>query len=97
MSEMFIQALRNLKTKYHIYYIVKKRTVTMADIEETLVSVDKRYIYISKFRQYLTVFHMFTVGDEANINSIVHFVPYTFQYLTDDTSDEMSDPLSLTW
>ena len=37
---------------------------------------------------------MTTVGDVADINPVVQFLPYTSQHLTVDTSDYMRHPLS---
>jgi hypothetical protein len=40
---------------------------------------------------------MSTLGDEADVNPAIVFLPHTLQHLTVDSSDCFHDPLSQLW
>ena len=42
----------------------------------------------------LQVLDMFTLGDAANVNPVIEFLPHTLQHLAVDSSDCLHDPLS---
>jgi hypothetical protein len=40
---------------------------------------------------------MSTLGDAADVNPIITFLPHTLQYLVVDSSDSLHDPSSQMW
>jgi hypothetical protein len=40
---------------------------------------------------------MFTLGDAADVNPVIKFLPHTLQHLAADSSDCLQDPLSQLW
>jgi hypothetical protein len=40
---------------------------------------------------------MSTLGDVADVNPVIKFLPYTLQHLAVDSSDCLYDPLSQLW
>jgi hypothetical protein len=40
---------------------------------------------------------MSTLGDEADVNPVIKFLPHTLQHLAVDSSDYFHDPLSQLW
>jgi hypothetical protein len=40
---------------------------------------------------------MFSLGDAADVNPVIKFLPQTLQHLEDDSSDCLHNPLSQLW
>jgi len=45
----------------------------------------------------LQVLDMSTLGDAADVNPVINFLPHTWQHLVVDSSDCLHDPLSQLW
>jgi hypothetical protein len=45
----------------------------------------------------LQVLDIYTLGDVANVNPVIKFLPHTLQYLMVDSSDCLHDPLFQLW
>jgi hypothetical protein len=45
----------------------------------------------------LQVLDMSTLGDAADANPVINFLPHTLQHLAVDSSDSFHDPLSQLW
>jgi hypothetical protein len=49
------------------------------------------------FSPTLQVLDMSTVGDAADVNPVITFLPHTLQHLTVDSSDCLHDPSAQLW
>jgi hypothetical protein len=46
---------------------------------------------------FLQVLDMSTLGDTADVNPVIKFLPHTLQHLVVDSSDCLHNPLSQLW
>jgi hypothetical protein len=49
------------------------------------------------FYRTLQVLNMSTLGDMADVNPLIKFLPHTLQHLAVDSSDCLQDPSSQLW